>query len=100
LATKEEKEVARQQRDSLIQLTTDMKYVRLAVDKNEQNQKEVNQSMLSLHRKTDERLDKIEKEIISAKGKAKGLAIGAALGGGASGAGLITMITKFLGGGG
>lgn len=92
MGTKEETQIARQQRDALIQLTSDVKHILIALDKQEQNQKDINGSMFHLHEKTDQRIDAIEGKIE----KAKGIAWGAALGGGTGGAGLMAVFAKLF----
>ena len=98
MGTKEDTQIARQQRDALIQLTSDVKHILIALDKQEESQKDINNSMFKLHEKADKRLNLIEKDIIAKESKVKGLALGAAIGGGTSGAGLMALITKLFNG--
>ena len=98
MATKEETQIDRQRREALIQLTSDVKHILIALDKQEQNQKDINNSMFKLHEKADKRLDSIEKDIIAKESKAKGIAWGAALGGGTGGAGLMAVFAKLFSG--
>lgn len=100
MGTKEEAQIARQQRDALIQLTSDVKHILIALDKQEQGQKDINGSMFHLHEKMDKRVDSIEKDIVAAKSSAKTVGWMAALGGGTGGAAFMAFITKIFNGGG